>query len=100
VALAMLWEATRGTRGRAAAGVVIGALALWSLARAVEVDWLLTTDARYQAEAWLAANLPAAARVEVYQKPAFVPRLNGYAGGFVPIAERSVAAVAARQPDA
>lgn len=99
-ASAALWEAARRPLARAAAGAAIAGLVLWSLARAVELDWLLTSDARYQAEAWMAAHLPAGARVEVYQKAAFVPRLDGFAGGYVPIGERSLAGLTARQPDA
>lgn len=100
VALATLWQAASGALARTAAGGAIAALALWSLARAVEVDWLLLTDSRYQAEAWMAAHLAPTARVEVYQKPAFVPRLRAVEGAFVPIAARSLAELAARAPDA
>lgn len=77
------------------------AIAALSLARAVELDWLLTTDARYQAEAWMAANLPPTARTEVYQKAAFLPRFPApRQARLVPIDERTVAGLAARQPDA
>ncbi|MDX2166736.1 MAG: glycosyltransferase family 39 protein [Deltaproteobacteria bacterium] len=84
--------------------VVQGGVALvaaLSLGRAVELDWLLVTDARYQAEAWMASNLPPQARAEVYQKGAFLPRFAPPLQlQFVPIGERTAAGLAARQPDA
>jgi 4-amino-4-deoxy-L-arabinose transferase-like glycosyltransferase len=86
---------------RSALRVGLAAVAALSLARAVELNWLLTTDARYQAEAWMAANLPPTARTEVYQKAAFLPRFAApLQSQFVPIGERTVDGLAVRQPDA
>jgi hypothetical protein len=108
--VAMLWVAlalvalaslARGGAARVAVRVALVAVAALSLARAVELDHLLITDARYQAEAWMAANLPPGARAEVYQKAAFLPRFSGpVSGQFVPIAERTAAGLAERRPDA
>ena len=103
VALTLAWlrAAARAPWARAAAIVVVSAVGMLSLARAVEIDALLTRDARYAAEAWMATHLPRGASAEVYQKPAFVPRfLGGLKGRFVPMEERTLAGVAARNPDA
>jgi hypothetical protein len=101
ILLARLRAAATAPWARALAGAAVAVVALHSLARAVDLDVLLTTDSRYQAEAWMAANLPHGATVEVYQKPAFVPRFRGgVTGRFVPIGERTLAGVAARRPDA
>ena len=101
VALAGLREAARAPWARMLTTAVVVAVALLSLARAVDLDVLLLTDSRYQAEAWMAANLRRGATAEVYQKPAFVPRFrDGLSGRFVPMDERTVAGVTARRPDA
>jgi 4-amino-4-deoxy-L-arabinose transferase-like glycosyltransferase len=99
--LAEVWERAGRTPLRWAAAAALACIALLSLARAVEVNWLFSTDSRYAAEAWMHANLPANARVEVYQKPAFVPRFrDGLQGALVPIDQRSQAGVLERRPDA
>ena len=96
-----LWARVGRTPARWVVGTVCAGLAALSLARAVEVNWLLRTDARYRAEAWMSANLPSGARAEVYQKPAFLPRMRGaIRGEFVPVAQRSRAALLERRPDA
>jgi hypothetical protein len=103
VALALVAAQRLAPTGMARLAVrgVLAAIAVLSLARAVELNWLLVTDARYQAEAWMAANLPAAARAEVYQKAAFLPRFPApLQAQLVPIGERTAAGLAARQPDA
>lgn len=100
VALASLQRAARRRGMRPVAAIALAAVALLSLGRALDLEVLLTTDSRYRAEEWMAANLPAGATAEVYQKPAFVPRFRtGVSGRFVPIAERTVAGVTARRPD-
>lgn len=99
--IAQLRVVARSGAARSAALVVVGAAAVLSLARAVELNLLLAGDARYRAEAWMAEHLPPGAVAEVYQKPAFVPRFrDGVRGRFVPIGERSIAGVTARQPAA
>jgi hypothetical protein len=99
--LAELWARAARTPARWMAGAALAGLAALSLARAVELNWLLATDARYQAEAWMAAHLPGGARAEVYQKPAFIPRFRGgIEGHFVPFDQRSRAALLERAPDA
>lgn len=96
--LAAAWRSGRAF-ARPAAGFAAAALALFGLARAVELDYLLVRDTRYQAERWLRANVPAGARGEVYQKPAFVPRFrDGLQADFVPMDGRNVAALQARSP--
>lgn len=101
VLLAGLQTLARGSGTRVLVGAAAAAVALLSLARAVDLDALLTTDSRYRAEAWMAANLPRDATAEVYQKPAFVPRFRaGLTGRYVPIGERTLAGVQARRPDA
>jgi hypothetical protein len=101
VALAWAREYARGPLARAVATVAVAAVALLSLARAVEIDRLLSTDARYAAEAWMATHLPRGATAEIYQKPAFVPRFrDGITGRYVPMDERTVAGVETRNPDA
>ena len=76
-------------------------LALLALARAIEADWLLTADARYQAEAWMGANLAPDAQAEVYQKLSFLPRFGDRVRVVeVPIEARTIDGIATRQPDA
>ncbi len=100
VPLAALWRAARRPLARAAGASLLLAVGALSLARAVELDWLLQSDARYQAEVWMAAALPPGTRAEVYQKPAFVPRLRPpVVGAHVPLAERNLLGLAARRPD-
>jgi hypothetical protein len=100
---ALLVEVFRRARrppARAAALALMGLVALYSGGRALELQWLFATDARYQAEAWMAGHLPAGTRAEVYQKPAFLPRFRaGVRAEYVPIGERSLAALAARRPE-
>jgi len=101
VPLAALWRAARTPLARRVGASLLVGVGGLSLARAVELDWLLQSDSRYHAEAWMADNLPPGARVEVYQKPAFVPRLRvPVVGTHVPLAERSVLGIATRRPDA
>ena len=80
----------RGRRARRCAGVSAQrspGSRLFSLARAVELDALLVTDTRYQAEDWMAATCQRGTRAEVYQKPAYLPRFrDGVDGTFDPVA--------------
>jgi len=90
----------RRTNRRWLVGAALAGLASLALARAVELDWLLSTDPRYRAEAWMAAHAPHAARAEVYQKAAFLPRFrDGVSAAFVPLPERTRDALMTRQPD-
>ena len=98
--LSEVWTRARSTRARWGVGMGLAAVALLSLARGVEIDWVLRTDARYQAEAWMAAHLPHGARAEIYQKPAFLPRFRGVTADFVPLDQRTRDALLARRPDA
>ena len=86
--------------GRWVVSAVLVGLAGLTLARAVELDRLLVNDPRYAAEAWLAAHAPPGTKIEIYQKPAFLPRFrDGVTAAFVPLPERTRDGVAARQPD-
>ncbi len=86
---------------RRAVNAVLAGVAALSLARGIETVSLLQSDARYRAEAWMAASLPRGAHVEVYQKPAFLPRMGqGLTADFVPIEQRTRGGVLARRPDA
>lgn len=79
-----------------ALGIVV---CTFSLARGVELDWLLYTDSRYRAEEWIEANAKPGDVVEYYQKEAFVPRFRGVVRGrFVEMADRTVDAFDSRQP--
>lgn len=79
--------------------VVVALLCLVSLARAVEMNVLLRTDSRYQAEDWLAQQAPDHASIEFYQKPVYVPRLSAFAARQIPLDERTIDGVAVRKPD-
>lgn len=99
--LSLVWERSRQGRARWPVGAVLAGLAALSLARAVELDRLLVTDARYRAEAWMAANLPPGTHIEVYQKPAFLPRFGeGLRAELIPLSGRSRAQLLERRPDA
>jgi hypothetical protein len=98
--IADLWTWARHPLARRLVAAAAVALAALVLVRAVEVDWLLSTDSRYAAEAWLSAHAPPGARAEVYQKAAFLPRFGaGVSQAFIPLSERTRAGVLARQPD-
>jgi len=86
-------------RRRAAAGVVVAALCLLALARAVELNVLLRNDSRYRAERWMAGHAAPGSSVEFYQKPVRVPRWEHLQAREIPLAERSIEAVGERRPD-
>ena len=79
--------------------VLAAGLCVVALGRAVEVDSLLVHDPRYAAERWMHENAVAGSSVEVYQKLAYLPRLNGFQLRAVPIAERSIDKFLERKPD-
>jgi hypothetical protein len=84
---------------RAVLGMSILLVAL-GVARAGELHRLFWNDPRYQAEAWLRDHMPEGGRVEVYQKPAYLPRFGKeFSVVRVPLQDRSVAGLAARAPD-
>ena len=87
------------SKWRHAALVPVVGLAVFGLARAVEVDLLLRDDSRYQAEAWLASHAPPTSTVEIYQKPTYLPRLPGMTVRAVPLPQRTVTGLAERRPD-
>jgi len=98
VAAAALCAAVVAARPRVG-GLAVGALAVLALARGVELDLLLRDDSRYAAEAWIAAQQFPAASVEAYQKPVYLPRLDGVATA-IPLRERTLEGVATRRPEA
>jgi len=93
-----LCAALLASRYRAASMVLVGALCVLGLARAVELDLLLRDDSRYHAEAWMRDHAPAGSRIEVYQKAAYVPRFPGFKVDTVRLAERTIEGVEARRP--
>jgi 4-amino-4-deoxy-L-arabinose transferase-like glycosyltransferase len=99
--LADAYEANDGRLWRGAVRVAAAVFCVFSLARAAELEWLFLTDSRYQAEAWIAANLPPQATAEYYQKATYLPRWRRRAGRAerIPMPERTVAAFARRRPD-
>ncbi len=85
-------------RYRAAAAVAVGALCLLGAARAIELDLLLRDDPRYRAEAWMREHVAPGSAVEIYQKPAYLPRFRGLNVKNVPLTERTIDGVRARSP--
>ncbi|MFQ5667570.1 MAG: ArnT family glycosyltransferase [Candidatus Binatia bacterium] len=79
--------------------VLIVAICLLGVARAIELDWLLRHDTRYRAEAWLRQHVPLDGTVETYQKPVYLPRFAGLTVGTVPLAQRTIGGIQRRQPD-
>jgi 4-amino-4-deoxy-L-arabinose transferase-like glycosyltransferase len=99
VFLAQLWEVSPRPARPAVALVVVTLLGL-SCVRTVELLWLMRTDSRYQAEAWLQEHVAPGSRVEVYQKAVYLPRFGDRVTvASIPFAERSLAALQQRQPD-
>ena len=98
--LADLWSRLGRGAARWPAAIALAAVAVLSLARAIEVDRLLVTDSRYAAERWMSTHVPHAVRAEIYQKPAFLPRFrDGMTAAWVPIAARTRAGLLDRRPD-
>ncbi len=54
---------------------VVGSLLAWALFVCANVDAMLLGDPRYDAEAWLAANVQPGDLIEVYGANAYLPRL-------------------------
>lgn len=99
VTAAALCAALLGRR-RSIGQAVIAGLCLLGLARSVEVNALMRFDPRYAAERWLDQHLAPGSAVEVYQKPVYLPRMNGLRVVEIPIEERSVAGLRERAPEA
>lgn len=95
-----LLRSARTQSARGAVTAVIALVALFGFARAVELNVLLRTDARYQAEEWIQSHVPASASGEYYQKPVYMPRFGEQpATRQVPMPERTIAGLQQRQPD-
>ncbi len=94
-AVCVAWIGRMRTIGMA----VVSLLCLLGLARAIEVDFLMRTDSRYQAEAWVAQHVPAGSSVEFYQKPVYAPRFPALQARQIPLEERTIAGIENRRPD-
>lgn len=65
-----------------------------------DVNRMMTGDGRYAAEAWLAADAPPRARVEIYQNRTYLPRFpEGLEVNEADFEARGVEAFQTRQPD-
>jgi 4-amino-4-deoxy-L-arabinose transferase-like glycosyltransferase len=67
----------RAGRVRALRVTLALAAAAYAVGYGWDVDRMLAGDGRYDAEAWL-ASLPAGARIEVYQRPTYLPRVPSH----------------------
>src|SRR5262249_15112805 len=95
-----LWEGARTRTAQRVVAALIGVVAAIALARSLELDYLLRTDARYAAESWIAQHVPGSARGESYQKPVYLPRFTEHpAVQLIAMPERSVSGLQQRQPD-
>jgi hypothetical protein len=72
-ATGLRWLVDSGRSGRVAAAV----MCLWLTWRVVSVDVLLIGDSRYDAEAWLRANVPAGSSVASVWQAGYLPRFRG-----------------------
>ena len=98
-ALAEAYRESAAPRWRWATIAVAVAVCGLSLARAVEVDWLLYADPRYQAEEWIAAHGGAGDVVEYYQKETYLPRIPApLRGEHIAMESRTIEEFLARQP--
>jgi hypothetical protein len=85
---------------RSVAHGVTAGLVVLGLARAVELNLLLSGDPRYEAEAWMRANVPRGAAIEIYQDRVHLPRFREeWAVRHVPMEQRSIALLQERAPD-
>lgn len=98
VSAAALCAAVVAARPRSG-GVVVAALMALALARGIELNLLLSRDSRYAAETWVAAQRFSPASIETYQKPVYLPRLDGL-GTTIALRDRSLEGIAARRPAA
>jgi hypothetical protein len=88
----------RGTR-RVATALVAAAVGL-ALLPGIEISRLLVHDPRYVAEAWLREHVWPSARVEIYERPTYLPRFNSDVQVVrVPVEERTLEGLQQRQPD-
>lgn len=97
--LAALASCRLMARARRVGAFVVGAVCLFGLARAIEMDFHLATDARYRAERWIGNNMPPGSVIEVYQPRTYLPRENEAKIRFVPMEQRTVEGLRERRPD-
>ncbi len=94
VLLAFAWQRARGAR------IAVTVLVLAGLLHSGEVLPMLTNDARYRAEAWMAPHLAAGRTLEVYQSWTYLPRWQALPTVSRPaFAEMNVAGLTQRAPD-
>ena len=90
--------AHRGARRLATAS--LGLVLVCAVVPGVEIARLLVRDPRYAAEAWLRQHAPAQARVEIYERQTYLPRLAADLQVIqVPVEGRTVAKFEERRPD-
>lgn len=95
----LAWLAGAG-RARGLGVVVAGAALVYTVIYGWDVNRMLAGDGRYAAEAWLARHVPADARVEVYQRPTYLPRFPAWLRvARVPFDEIGTGAFRRRRPD-
>lgn len=94
---ATVWRARSRVVRSAGTGLIAVAIAAAYLG-SLQVDWLLLHDARYEAEAWLAAHVPGDAVIESLGSKTHLPRLDylGYGDERVPDESFSPQGLAAR----
>ncbi len=100
--LAGIALATLAGPGRAALPRRLLAVAalVFLAAYGLDVDRMLAGDGRYGAERWLAANLQPGHRIEVYQRPTYLPRFPPQAEvTMVEFEQRGPAQLVEREPD-
>jgi len=91
--------ASEGRARALRAAVAVAALA-WAFAYGWDVNRMMTGDARYQAERWVAGAAAPGSRVEIYQNRTYLPRFpEGLTVEEIPYEERDVSAFARRRPD-
>lgn len=95
-----LAELVRPGRLRGLRIVVAGLLAAYVFAYGWDVNRMFSGDGRYGAEAWLEANAPAGARIEIYQNRTYLPRFSSRVNVVeVPFDERDADSFRTRRPD-
>jgi Dolichyl-phosphate-mannose-protein mannosyltransferase len=79
---------------------VLTLLWVYSFFYGFNVNYLMMRDARYKAEAWIQANVPAGVRVETYSPPTYLPRLSHNINSYqVPFTDETFLTLPERSPD-
>lgn len=89
-----------GVAGRRLMALLTALFVIYSGARGVDATRLLCDDSRYAAEQWLRANASLGAAIEVYQRPAYLPRFGSSARpARIAFDHISIPEFLSRQPD-